>query len=156
MDSEMKTQVLLATAEERNRAMHIMRERVHKTCIWILGIFLAVAGWIIQGKVTLSSSQKGFLIAVVAVAIIVTRSIYLRDIENGFKGQQKVLARIETALKLYEPGFFDDGENGLFPYEWKHAGTENGKGRFFKNYYWMLYIGAIVLSISLLAQGVVY
>ncbi len=156
MLDDLKVQVLLSAAEERNRAMHIMRERIQKTCIWILGIFLASAGWIIQGNVTLTFIQKTYLAAVIVVAVIVVRAIFLRDIESGFKGQQRALARIEIALKLYEPGFYDGGEDCLFPESWRHAGTECGGGRFFTSNYWILYVGAVVLLAALLSQGTVY
>ena len=153
MEEEMKIQVLLAIAEERNKAIHIIRERVQKMCTWIMGIFLAVAGWIMKENISLLPIQKGVLVGVIVTIVLVIHLSYLKDIMQGFKVQQRVLARIEDALKLYEPGVYDDKESGLFPNTWKKAGTNKGSGRFFANNLYLLYIGAVSLIISIIAQG---
>ena len=61
MEEQNKIQILLATAEERNKAIHIMRERVQKTCIGVMGIFYIMAGWFIKDGIALTSIQKWFL-----------------------------------------------------------------------------------------------
>jgi len=156
MEDGTKVQVLLAAVEERYKSLHIMRDRTQQTCMWITGIFLAVAGWIIQGKVTLTPVQKAFMGTVIVIAVIVIRWFYLRDIQKGFQAQQRAVARIEEALQLFTPGFYDGKESGVFPESWKKAGRENGEGRYFKNIYWMLYISAGVLIIALTSQGWIY
>lgn len=149
MEEQNKIQILLATAEERNKAIHIMRERVQKTCIGVMGIFYVMAGWFIKGGMDLTTIQKGFLTVAIIVAVPSIHFLYLRDIFRGFQGQQRVLARIEDALKLYEPKVYDNKNSGLFDSSWKKAGTDNGKGNFFRNNYLLLYIGAAVLTISI-------
>ena len=149
MGEQNKIQILLANAEERNKAIHIMRERVQKTCIGVMGIFYIMAGWFIKDGTTLTTTQKWFMICAIVVAALATHFLYLRDIFRGFQGQQRVLARIEEALKLYKPGVYDNKDSGLFPDSWKKTGTDNGKGNFFRNNYLLLYIGAIVLIISI-------
>ncbi len=149
MEKQNKIQILLATAEERNKAIHIMRERVQKTCIGVMGIFYVMAGWFIKGGVDLTTIQKWFLTGAIIVAVLSIHFRYLRDIFQGFQDQQRVLARIEEALKLYKPGVYDNKDSGLFPVCWKKTGTDKGKGKFFRNNYLLLYIGAIVLIISI-------
>ena len=149
MEEENKIQILLATAGERNKAIHIMRERVQKTCIGVMGIFYVMAGWFIKGGMDLTTIQKWFVTGAIVFAVLSLHFLYLKDIFRGFQGQQRVLARIEDALKLYEPKVYDDKDCGLFPISWKKAGTANGKGRFFFSNYSLLYIAAVVLTISI-------
>ncbi len=152
MEEQTKIQVLLASAEARHKAIHIMRERVQKMCTWIMGIFLAVAGWILKENMPLSPSQKAVVVSMVVIIVLVIHLAYLKDIMKGFKAQHRVLARIEDALKLYDPGVYDDKESGLFPNTWKQAGTEKGHGRFFISNLYLLYLGAVLLIVSILIQ----
>lgn len=153
MEEQAKIQVLLASAEARHKAIHIMRERVHKTCLWFMGICFAIIGWIIKENITLSLIQKVVVVSVIAIIVLVFHRSYLRDIMKGFKAQQRVLARIEDALKLYQPGVYDDAESGLFPNTWKQAGTSEGSGRFFLTNLYLLYIGAVSLILVIILQG---
>ena len=156
MEEAVRVQILLAMTQERNQALHLMRERVQRTCIWLMGIFLGVASWIIKDKVALTTVQRSFLIGVIVVAASAVIALFLEDIRKGFRAQQRVLARTEQALRLYEPGVYDSQERGLFPSAWGQAGTTNGCGRFFRSSYVMLLIGAAVLIVALMAQGHVY
>lgn len=155
MEEQNKIQILLATAEGRNKAIHIMRERVQKTCIGVMGIFYVMTGWFIKDGTVLTTTQKCFLTVAIIVAALSTHRLYLRDIFRGFQDQQRVLARIEDALKLYDPGMYNNEDSGLFPDSWKKAGTDKGKGNFFRNNYLLLYIAAIVLIISLWISSIV-
>lgn len=156
MEEQTKIQILLAVAEGRHKAIHIMRERVQKMCTWIMGIFLAVAGWIMKENISLLPIQKGVLVGVIVIIVLVIHLSYLKDIMQGFKVQQRVLARIEDALKLYEPGVYDDKESGLFPNIWKQAGSNEGSGRFFANNLYLIYIGAVSLIVSIVGPGLIY
>lgn len=156
MDDQTKFQILLATFAEKNKVLHVMRERIEKTCMWAMGVFLGAAGWIIQSKICLTSVQKGFLDLVILVAVVSIRCFFFRDIQEGFKGQQKALARIEEALQLYEPGVFDRLSTGIYPASWRVAGTENGQGKYFCYSYWLLYLSAGVLVGVILTQGWIY
>jgi hypothetical protein len=119
-----------------------MRERVYKTCIWILGIFLLVAGWIVKENVYLTATQKIFLPSALSVAVIFIRAFYLRDIEKGFRGQLAVATKIEKTLGLYEMGIYPSG--------WQKSGTKDGRGNFFVASYCLVYIGAGILVAAIL------
>lgn len=153
MEEQTKIQVLLASAEARHKAIHIMRERVHKTCIWFIGICFAVIGWSIKENITLSPIQTVVIVSAILILALVIHLLYLNDIMKGFKDQHRALARIEDALKLYEPGVYDDAKSGLLPNTWKQAGTDEGSGRFFQTNLYLLYFGAGSLILVIILQG---
>jgi hypothetical protein len=53
-----KVDILISALEERYKALHIIRERVQNVGVWLLGIFLASGGWLLQNDVVLSSLQQ--------------------------------------------------------------------------------------------------
>lgn len=122
-------QVLLKAAEERQKALHTIRERVEKTCTWTLGVMLVIAGWAVDRKIVITSIEALFLFSVLLIAMTVIRGVYLRDLESGFRSQQRVLVQIEEALGLFD---------GVYPVEWRQAGSGNGQGRFFRATYALL------------------
>jgi len=119
----------------------------------VLGIFVVVAGWIVQGDVRLSLVQKGFLCAALLATVVGVRCLYLADVENGFRVQLRVAARLEKTLGFYEPGYFDPSETGLYPEEWSRAGTESGGGRYFRMSYLLLYIGTGILIAAIVLHN---
>src|SRR5262249_9831863 len=133
-------QTLREAARERYQAMHNIRERVHRTCLWTLGSLLAVTGWLVQRPAPLGWQERAFLLCALMAVLVVLRGRYLRDLEAGFRGQQRVAVRIEEALGLY---------NGIYPLEWQKAGRDVSGGRFFSSSYALLYIGCGVLAVAL-------
>jgi len=154
-NDEMKVQILLSALQERYNAMHAIRQRVENICVWILGIFVVIAGWIVQGGLDLYVVQRIFLSIVLLVAVMAVRLFYLRDIEKGFRKQLQVAARIEKVLGLYEGGYFEPTETGLYPEEWSQAGTESGTGHFFEMSYRLLYIGTVILITAIMLHNCV-
>lgn len=148
-----KVDTVLSGLQERYAAMHAMRQRVENVCLWVLGVFVVVAGWIVQGNVELSVPQKGFLCGALLATVIGVRCRYLADVEKGFTEQLRVAARLEKALGFYEPGYFDPSEMGVYPEEWSRAGTESGKGRYFEMSYLLLYIGTGILIVAIVLQS---
>jgi hypothetical protein len=75
------------------------------------------------------------------VGVAVVRHVYLRDLEKGFRSQQRVAVRIEECLGLYR---------GIYPMEWQKAGVDSSPGRFFASTYALLYLGSGILALVLL------
>lgn len=133
--------------------MHTIRQRVENVCLWVLGILVVVAGWIVQGNVRLSLPQKGFLCGALLTAVVGVRCLYLRDIEKGFRKQLRATARIEKVLGFYEEGYFDPTERSLYPEEWSRAGRESGEGSYFRMSYLLLYIGTGILIVAIVLHN---
>ncbi len=147
-----KTDILLDALKERYQSMHKIRDRVQNIGIWALGIMFAVSGWLLKGDINLNFGQKiGYIFAIV-IAFYAIRFLYLRDLCTGFKNQQKVTAKIEKALGLFEEGYFIENET-MYPESWKNSGCENGDGKFFETTYVLLYIGIFFLIASVLFNG---
>jgi len=152
INSSAKINILQDALKERYHAQHVIRERVQNVSLWTLGILLAAAGWLIQTKTALNAGQKWAFSLVIAAAFIVLRFFYLKDLERGFETQQKVAARIEGILGLYEKEFFDDLGESVYPLKWKDAGSRKD-GRFFKSNYLLLYTGFTILIIAVWFYG---
>jgi len=129
-------QTLRDAARERYQAMHNIRERVHRTCLWTLGSFLVVTGWLVQRPTLLGWPERIFLLSALVAVRVVLRGGYLRDLEAGFRGQQRIAVKIEEALGLY---------NGIYPLEWQKAGQDASNGHFFSSSYALLYVGCGIL-----------
>lgn len=150
MQSENKINILITALEERYEALRVIRSRVENMGFWSLGLLLGAGGWIIQSGMMLTRTEKATYFIGVTFAFLVLRFGYLEDLAKGFKGQQRAAVRIEKALKLYEPRFFDDSDESIYPPEWEHAGTGKGAGKFFDTTFNLLYIGFGFLLIAIL------
>ena len=148
---EHKTQILIAALEERYKAIHIIRDRVQSIGIWSLGLLLGASAWIIQSEQGLDPFKKTIYIIGALSAAAVLRFDYLEDLKRGFKGQQRVAARLEKALGLYDSGKFDASGESIYPKEWERAGTETGNGKFFATTYNLLYVSVGLLVIAILS-----
>jgi len=155
IDDRIKAQILLAALERRYASVEAIRDRTYGISISTLGVFLVLAGWIVQGNVDLGLPGKIFLSALVILALCVVL-FYIRDLERGFRGQLRTVVRIEKLLKLYEPGFFGSTDEELYPRVWLEAGTETGQGRFFGSTYLLLCIGATALTAAVALSGVAF
>lgn len=86
---------------------------------------------------------------------MVAVTFYPKDLEKGFRNQFRVAIQLEKALELSEPGVLGLDE-GLLPPEWAEAGTKKGKGRFFRNTYLLLYLGAALLLAANVSSGLLF
>ena len=151
LDITDKVTILLAALQERYEALRAIRSRVEGLGLWVLGLLLSAAAWIVQSDIIIPKDDKTAYIVALTVAFVILRFKYLRDLSKGFKSQLRVAVNIETALKLYEPGFFDGGKKSIYPNEWAEAGTRIGGGQFFKSTYYLLYVGFGFLAFAILA-----
>ena len=153
IDPRQKIEILITLLGRRYDAIDGIREGVYAISIWTVGIFVAAASLIIQGDLAVSWPQRVFLALAVVVALGVIL-FYVRDLERGFRTQFRAAVRIERLLGLYEPGAFDP-DAPLYPSEWARAGTEFAGGRFFRNTYLLLGLGAGLLIAAIGASGVI-
>lgn len=143
--SDKKIDILLSAVEERYQSLRAIRERVQNTGVWALGIMIGIGGWLLQSDIVLSFSQKIIYILLIIIASAVLRFSYLRDLNIGFKKQQQAAAKLEKALGFFTPGFFDGSDKAIYEESWAKAGTDKGKGRFFKTTFILMYIGVTFL-----------
>jgi len=151
ISEQSKIQILLTLLGRRYDGVERIRDRVYSITIWTLGVFLAATSLIVEGSIQLGLPEKIFLALVVVFALVVIL-FYIKDLERGFRNQFQVATRIEKLLGFYEQGTFDL-EEGLYPSEWTQTGTKLGRGRFFRNTYLLLYLGATVLIAAIWLSG---
>jgi len=149
-DKDQKVSILITALQERYESMRAIRERVQSIGVWALGLLLAAGAWLIENSTPLTYTQKVIYILGAAVAFIVLRFYYLENLHLGFKGQQRVAARIEKALGLFTAGTFDTEKDSIYPESWEHAGKENGSGKFFEMSYLLLYVGVAFVIVAIL------
>ncbi|HEV2560737.1 MAG TPA: hypothetical protein VGT78_01225 [Rhizomicrobium sp.] len=148
-----KVTILLAALSERYNSLHLIRARVESIGTWIIGLSLGAGGWLLQSTHALTCADRSVLIIGVLLGLAVLRYFYLADLRTGFKAQQRVAARLEDALGLYEDALFDAHASPIYPIGWKNAGAKESEGKFFQSTYLMIYLSAIFLTISILAAG---
>jgi hypothetical protein len=151
IDNDKKIDILLSALEERYSAIHKIRNRLQNLGIWALGIFFAASGWLFQSDVYLQQHEQVVLLVFIIVLIFILFKTYIKDLEKGFKGQQRVAAKIENELGFYTDGLIS--EYSLYPAGWKKAGTDNGEGRYFDTNRILLLTGAFVLALVILSKG---
>ncbi len=150
---EKKEDILLVALQERYASIHKIRERVQSVGIWALGLMLAAGGWIIQSGIVLEGLEKILIVLFLITIFVILRFTYLKDLNTGFKGQQRTASALETELGFYTPGVFNETSVPLYPEKWQKAGTEEGEGRFFKTSYYLIYVGIIFLILVVLLNG---
>lgn len=149
INDDKKVDVLISALEERYSSIHKIRDRVQSTGIWVLGVLLAVSGFLIQSDIYFSCLEK-FLIVCGVLATIGAIFYYLKDLETGFKGQMRTAARLESALGFYQKKFFSDSEDSLYPESWSKAGTSESSGNFFTSTYLLLGVGFFFLLVTII------
>lgn len=147
MPDEKKIEILLHALEERYKSIHIIRDRVQNISLWTLGLFVTAGGWLLQSNTTLTCGEKWFFGATILLSVLVLRIFYLRDLEKGFKAQQRIQAKIEDSLGLCRPGVFT--EESIYPKDWAKAGGKDSKGNFFFHNYLLIYLGTLILLLSI-------
>ncbi len=144
-----KTDILLSALEERYKSVHAIRDRVESIGLWALGLMLAAGGWFIIHGIN-SCTQKVLYALALSAAFGALRFRYLRDLEGGFRNQLRIAVRIEKALGLFTPKFFDEQDEPIYPKSFEKAGTDHASGRFFQSTHILLYIGFFFLIASIL------
>lgn len=99
-----KIDVLISALEERYKAKHEIRTRLQNVSIWTLGIFVAASGWLFQSDTYLLKHEQVTLLIILSVLIYILFKTYIKDLEKGFRTQQKAASGIEQEL-----GFYDEG-----------------------------------------------
>ena len=101
---EKKIDIVLAQLAERYSALHCMRDRSMQFTLWILGFGLGMA-WLILSEVAFSSRQATlgllFLLVMGAASLFFPRGIHV-----GFNNNMAIAARLESALGLFQAGFY--------------------------------------------------
>jgi hypothetical protein len=154
IEDQDKIKILLTLLDRRYESIEKIRERVYNISIWTLGIFLGAAGLLVQGSIVLDWPAKVFAV-LAEVFAVVSIIFYIKDLESGFRNQFRVAIQIERALGLSEKGAFGLDE-GVLPSEWSKAGTKKAQGRFFRNTYLLLYLGAALLLAAIVSSGLVF
>lgn len=142
---DQKLSILLAGLNERYKSIHEIRARLQTICFWLLGILVAIAGWLLQSQVVLDYEQKFLYSAITVTMFVYLRFFYFRDIERGFNTQCIVASKIEKALHLYEKNYFSSEQ--IYPEVWKLAGSKDKKGNFFAYNYGLIVAGIVFLLV---------
>ena len=148
MDDGKKVDVLLTALAERYSVLRVIRERVQNVALTAIGLMLGASGWLIQSDAVFSCKEKVAAVAGILAATAILRFMYLADLKAGFQSQQRVAAKLEEALGLFEPGALSSQTAPMYPPEWALAGTEVGSGGFFRTMHTMIYVGAIFLIVA--------
>lgn len=145
--------ILISQLEERYKAIHIIRERAQNVCLWILGLFTTVSGWLIQSKINLDGAKKLILALVIISFYLIIRFYYFKDLQKGFVSQQKVAAKIEGSLGLFNAKRYC--KDSILPFSWKKAGQKGCEGNFFNSFYVILGLSVVILLLGLLLVGII-
>lgn len=136
----MNKDILLSGLEERYSSLHIIRERVHSTSIWLLWILLWVSGTIIKIDFDVCFLEKIFLIGIILIAWLVIIKFYYFDLKKWFDTQRKVVINLEDELWFYS------WKHSLYPKEWKNF----SEWYFFRNNYILVGFWFTILLITTL------
>ena len=147
-----KADILIAALEERYATIRTIRDRVQNVCLWALGIAVGGAGWLVQSHIRFRLDETLIFLAGLVGIYWALRHIYFADLEKGFKTQLQTAAKIEEALHLYEPNYFNPTQEAVYPSKWRGAGGNGAEGRFFASHYRLLEAGLIILGVALLLK----
>ncbi|MEK7106046.1 MAG: hypothetical protein AAB895_01650 [Patescibacteria group bacterium] len=152
INDEKKVDVLLLALKERYESIHKIRERVQSIGIWALGLLFASGGWVFQSEKNLECIEKSILIGGIIFAFLMFKFNYLKNLQDGFKSQQRAAVKIETALGLYQKDFFSQTGTSIYDSDWKDSGQSNSKGKFFRTTTWLLLIGIVFFIAVVVAK----
>jgi len=150
MDEPQQIAVLRDALAERYRALAVIRERVQTVSLWVLGLMASGAGWIVVEDPSWSRLDRLLVSAAVLLVLGALRLRYFPDLQEGFTSQQRVAARIEAELGLYDEKVLghDNGQGPIYPSDWRNAGQKEGSGRFFESNYFLLYAAVGLLLVA--------
>jgi hypothetical protein len=118
-----KADILITLYKQQQSTAHILRDRINKIAAAVTGLFIAIDGWIFSSKIALEILEISLLI----ISILTVLAIAIYSLQSRFKefsAVGRMIVRIETALMIYEPGYFLDGES-LYPAEHQALGKED-------------------------------
>lgn len=111
ISEEKKLDVLLTQLRDRYDALDRMRDRSMQFVLWILGLGLGIA-WLLISKTVLTCIQQ-WAFTVLLILLGIGTFLFVYAIERGFQSNRQVTIRLETALKLYEQGFYGISDSVL-------------------------------------------
>lgn len=153
IEKNKKVDILLMALKERYDSIHKIRDRVQAIGIWTLGILVGIGGWLIQSDVILTIFQKIISIGAVMASYCAIQYYYFKDLNKGFKGQQRAAVKIEKALGFFTPKFFNDEDKSFYDQKWEMAGTDEGEGNFFSTSDLLILIGVCFVIGIILVNG---
>lgn len=145
-----KIAILLESQKHRYAEISQMRESSFKLVTWIIGVFILLAGWVIQGSLNLTLLQKALLALAVCFSSGATLW-FIRDMLKGFKKQFYELHKIENILSMYEKGVFDQKES-LLSSTWK----KRPSGGFFFFIQLLLIFTTVFIVLMIFLSGVLF
>jgi len=135
MNNEYKISILISGLEERYKSIHVIRNRVHTTSIWLLWILLWTSWWIVKTNIIFNCYEKAYFIVLVFLAWLFILFFYYFDLEKGFASQRKIAWKLEKELWFYDKG------NLIYPKSWETW----WKWNFFRNNYILIWFWFITL-----------
>jgi hypothetical protein len=148
---EHKLQVLKTLYTQQQSTAHIVRERMTKITSGSIGLMVVIDGWLFTNSERLISTHTFMLmLSIIVIFVVSIYGIHARYKE--FSAVASLIVRIETAMKIYEPGYFLNNEP-LYPAAFQNLGKddyEHGKNIFWTHTYILLTFGALSLGICLL------
>jgi hypothetical protein len=142
--TQLDKDILISALSERYKSIHIIRERVQSISVWVLGLLLGAAAWIYQSDMYFNKPEFLIIAIIIVLVWFSLWKFYLDDLKKGFNSQRRVAAKIEKNL-----GFYENGENSVYPQAWKDSGKEGCEGNFMCNTYYLIALGFLLLLISI-------
>ena len=124
LDKDQKINILLVELQQRYIASHNIRERSLKFTLWLSGIGLGLAWFLLSPKTILLLSQR-IALTILIVTIFSGAILFILGLDRGFKNNRLTMIACEKALNLYEPGIFLDDQS-LLPSEYVNCDTKWG------------------------------
>lgn len=136
----MNKDILIFWLEERYKSIHIIRDRVHTTSIWLLWILLWLSWTVIKLDIKFTCYEKIFFLIIVILSWLVILFFYYFDLEKWFNIQRNIASKIENKL------WFFDWRDSLYPETWKNSTN----WYFFRNNYILIWFWFLILITTII------
>ena len=113
-----KQNVLLSLLTLRNDDLKSLRDRIYRTSIFTVTLFMVFIGWIVESKTHYDLTKTLFL-TIAVFGIWISNFITIWGLRNRFNDSRKSLIRIEQSLALYEKGIYHPDGQSLWPSNWQ-------------------------------------